>query len=262
MPYAYADGVRIAYDDAGEGDGPALVFTTGWCSSRERWSRVADVCARSRRVLNTEWRGHGSSDPAPADFGLEEMVADVLAVVDAAGVEQFIPCAASHSGFVAIELRRRHPERVPRLVHVDWYVTPPPPPYRAVLEQLTTDDWAAARDKLFEIWTAGSDMPEVVEAIEVMRRQGEEMWRRSGREIAAGYDRVGSPLQAWEKLDPPAPVLHIYGQPQDPVFLERQQEFGAGHEWFAVRKMPGVTHFAMIETPGDVARAIDAFVTE
>ena len=103
MPYAYADGVRIAYDDAGEGDGPALVFTTGWCSSRERWSRVADVCARSRRVLNTEWRGHGSSDPAPADFGLEEMVADVLAIVDAAGVEQFIPCAASHSGFVAID---------------------------------------------------------------------------------------------------------------------------------------------------------------
>ena len=43
--------------------------------------------------------------PAPADFGLEEMIADVLAVADAAGVEQFIPCAASHSGFVAIELR-------------------------------------------------------------------------------------------------------------------------------------------------------------
>ena len=64
------------------------------------------------------------------------MIADVLAVADAAGVEQFVPCAASHSGFVAIELRRRFPERVPMLVHVDWYVVPPPPPYRAVLEML------------------------------------------------------------------------------------------------------------------------------
>jgi pimeloyl-ACP methyl ester carboxylesterase len=261
VPYAQADGVRIAYDDAGEGTGPALVFLTGWCSSKERWRHVVADCSRSRRVLNTEWRGHGASDPAPADFGLDEMVADVLAVADAAGVDQFVPCAASHSGFVAIELRRRHPERVPRLVHVDWYVTAPPPPYRAVLEQLTTDDWPAARDRLFEIWRAGSDLPEVAEAIEVMKRQGEEMWRRSGREIAAGYDRVGSPLQAWAALDPPTPVLHVYGQPQDPAFLAAQQEFAAGHEWFGVQKTSGVTHFAMIETPTDVARAIDAFVT-
>ena len=136
MPHATVDGIRVGYDDVGTGE-PALLFTTGWCSSRERWRRVAALCSAHRRVLNTEWRGHGDSDPAPADFGLEEMVADVLAVADGAGVEQFVPCAASHSGFVAIELRAAHPERVPTLVHVDWYVIPPPAPYRAVLEQLT-----------------------------------------------------------------------------------------------------------------------------
>ncbi len=260
MPHATVDGIRVSYDDLGAGE-PALVFTTGWCSSRARWQRVAERCAAQRRVLNTEWRGHGDSDPAPADFGLEEMVGDVLAVVDAAGVERCVPCAASHSGFVAIELARRFPERVQRLVHVDWYVIPPPPPYRAVLEQLTTEDgWPATRDKLFEIWRAGVEAPEIDEAIAVMRRQDADMWMRSGREILAGYERVGSPTRAWEELTPTVPVLHLYGQPRDPAFLAAQEEFAAAHDWFTVRRLEGASHFAMIETAEDVADEIEAFV--
>ena len=262
MPHAVVDGLRISYDDLGAGE-PALLFTTGWCSSRGRWSRVAELCAADRRVLNTEWRGHGDSDPAGADFGLEEMIADVLGVADEAGVERFVPCAASHSGFVAIELARRYPERVPRLVHVDWYVIPPPPPYRAVLEQLTSaDGWPGARDKLCEIWQAGVDSPEVEEALAVMRRHGADMWMRSGREIIAGYARVGSPTSAWEQLTPPVPVLHLYGQPHDPAFLAAQEQYAAEHDWFAVRKLGGSTHFAMIETPHEVAAAIEGFVRE
>jgi len=263
MPHATVDGLRIAYDDAGAGNGPALLFTTGWCSTKERWSRVAKLCAENRRVLSMEWRGHGDSDAPQADFGLQEMIADVLAVADDAGVEEFIPCAASHSGFVSIELRRRFPERIPRLVHVDWYVVPPPPPYRAVLEQLTTSDgWPAARDKLFEIWTAGSEADEIVGATAVMNRHGADMWMRSGREIAAGYDRVGSPTDAWDSLEPPVPVLHAYGQPQDPAFLAAQEAFAAEHPWFTVRKLSGSTHFAMIETPAEVAEAIQSFVAD
>jgi pimeloyl-ACP methyl ester carboxylesterase len=260
--YATVDGTRISYEDAGTGEGTVLLFTTGWCSSKGRWSRVVERCSRNRRVLSMEWRGHGDSDPAPADFGLEEMVADALAVADEAGVERFVPCAASHSGFVAIELRRRLPERVPKLVHVDWYVVPPPPPYSAVLEQLTTEDWPRARDKLFEIWTAGSEAPEIAEAIAVMNRHGADMWMRSGREIAGGYARVGSPTDAWASLESPAPVLHLYGQPHDPAFLAAQEEFAAANPWFQVRKLSGETHFAMIETPDEVADAIEGFVAD
>jgi pimeloyl-ACP methyl ester carboxylesterase len=260
MARASVDGITLSYDDWGSGE-PALLFMTGWCSSKDRWHEVARRCSVGRRVLNTEWRGHGESDPAPADFGLEEMIADVLAVADSAGVEQFIPCAASHSGFVAIELRARFPDRVPRLVHVDWYVIPPPAPYRTVLEMLTSpDDWPIARDKLFEIWAGGQDTAEINGALQVMNEHGADMWMRSGREIMSGYARVASPTEAWTKLDPAAPVLHLYGQPQDPAFLAAQEEFAASNPWFAVRKLPGLTHFAMIETPELVAEAIDEFV--
>jgi pimeloyl-ACP methyl ester carboxylesterase len=151
---------------------------------------------------------------------------------------------------------------VPALVHVDWYVIPPPPPYRAVLEMLTSpNDWPAARDKLFEIWRAGVDDPAVSSALATMRRHGGEMWMRSAREITAGYDRVGSPCEAWAALEPPCPVLHLYGQPRAPEFLDAQQAFAASHPWFSVRQLPGKTHFAMIETPELVAEAIESFVS-
>jgi len=254
--------VGISYDDLGpRGAAPALLFLTGWCSSKERWARVAEDCAATRRVLSLEWRGHGASERGPGDFGLEEMIADALAVADAAGVETFVPCAASHSGFVAIELRRRRPARVPALVHVDWYVVPPPAPYRAVLEQLVTSDgWPVARDTLFTIWRGGVDTPEIDEALAVMDRHGADMWMRSGREILAGYARVGSPTSAWVSLEPTPPVLHAYGQPPAPEFLAAQQELAAANAWFDVVKLPGTSHFAMIETPDLVSAAILEFV--
>jgi pimeloyl-ACP methyl ester carboxylesterase len=191
------------------------------------------------------------------------MVQDVLAVVNEAGVDRFVPCAASHSGFVTIELRRRFPERVSKLVHADWYVVPPPPPYRAVLEQLTSPDgWPGARDRLYEIWRAGSESPEVAAALDAMNQHGADMWMRSGREILSCYARVGSPTDAWAELDPPVEVLHLYGQPQDPAFLAAQEDYAARHRWFTVRKLDCVTHFAMIERPEQVADAIESFLQE
>lgn len=260
MAEAQAPGVRIDYDDRGSGE-PALLFLTGWCSSRERWQKVADIASMRRRVLSFDWRGHGGSDPAPGDFGVAEMVDDALAVIAASGVETFVPCAASHSGWVAIELRRRLGERVPKLVHADWMLAVPSARYMEVIRQLDSDGWRDARDTLFRIWAAGVDTPDVRRVLAVMERHGEEMWRRSGREIESSYVRQGSPLEAFRELDPAVPVLHVYGQPQDPDYLALQHSFAAEHDWFSVVKLDATTHFAMLEAAPEVASAIDAFVS-
>jgi pimeloyl-ACP methyl ester carboxylesterase len=257
---AHASGVRIDYDDRGSGE-PALLFLTGWCSSRERWEKVADIAATRRRVLSFDWRGHGGSDPSTGDFGVEEMVEDALAVLEASGVETFVPCAASHSGWVAIELRRRFGERVPKLVHADWMLAVPSTRYMQVIRQLDSEAWRDARDTLFGIWAAGVDTPDIRRVLGVMERHGEEMWRRSGREIESSYAREGSPLEAFRALGPPVPVLHVYGQPQDPDYLDLQRRFAAEHDWFSVLKLDATTHFAMVEAARDVADAVEAFVS-
>jgi pimeloyl-ACP methyl ester carboxylesterase len=257
---ARASGLRIEYDDRGSGE-PALLFLTGWCSSRERWEKVADIAGTRRRVLSVDWRGHGGSEATPGDFGVEEMVEDALAVIEASGAESVVPCAASHSGWVAIELRRRLGERVPKLFHADWMLAVPSARYMEVIRQLDSEEWAVARDTLFTIWAAGVDTPEIRRVLGVMEQHGEDMWRRSGREIEASYTRAGSPLDAFTTLDPPVPVLHAYGQPQDPDYLALQERYAAEHDWFAVLKLDATTHFAMIEAAPEVANAIEEHVS-
>ena len=260
MAEAHASGLRIEYDDRGSGE-PALLFLTGWCSSRERWKKVAEIEAGRRRVLSFDWRGHGGSAPSAGDFGVEELVEDALAVIDASGAETVVPCAASHSGWVAIELRRCLGERVPRIFHADWMLAVPSARYMEVIRQLDSEEWPLARDTLFKIWAAGVDTPEIRRVLAVMAEHGEEMWRRSGREIEASYARGGSPLEAFAVLEPSVPVLHVYGQPQDPDYLELQRRFAAEHEWFSVLQVEATTHFAMIEASFEVADAIESFVS-
>jgi pimeloyl-ACP methyl ester carboxylesterase len=255
-----SDGCGIAYDDLGSGE-PALLFMTGWCSSRARWGEVAARCGKGRRVLNFEWRGHGDSSAAPGDFGTEEMVQDAVAAVEHAGVGSFVPCAASHSGWVALELRRRLPERVPKLVSVDWLVTEPSERYLDVVRQLQSPEtWRGGRSTLFRIWAAGDESPPIRAALGVMGEQDEDMWMRSGRVIEGCYAEAGSPLEAWSALEHPPPVLHLYGQPPDPAYLAAQLEFAALHPWFTVQTVPARTHFAMIDSPRTVADAIERFV--
>ena len=145
---------------------------------------------------------------------------------------------------------------------MDWMVIQPSEPYMALLHAMETPGgWTEARETLFTIWRAGSDAPEIRAVIDAMREQDGEMWRRSGREIAAAYERNSSPLQTYERMDPPpAGVLHLYGQPQDPAFFQAQEEFATRHPWFRVERVPAETHFAMVETANEAAAAIEAFV--
>jgi len=247
----------LGCDDRGVGE-PALVLLTGWCSSRGRWRHALPLLAAHRRVISFDYRGHGDSRAAPADYGTSGMVEDALAVIAAAGADRVIPCAASHSGWVAIELARRLGERVPAIVHLDWLLTEPSPPYMALLSELQSPErWPGARDTLFEIWRAGDESAEIREALGVMSRQGAEMWMRSGREIAGAYRRGGSPLKALGALSPLRRVLHVYGQPRSDEYLKVQRRFAAEHDWFAVRRLDARTHFSMIEAPEAVASAIE-----
>jgi pimeloyl-ACP methyl ester carboxylesterase len=247
----------LGVDDVGQGE-PALLLLTGWCSSRERWAKALPLLAEHRRVVSFEWRGHGESQPATGDFGTNEMVQDALSVIDAAGLQTVIPCSASHSGWVAIELRRRLGERVPAIVHFDWMVHEPSSAYMELISELQDPDrWPHARDTLFEIWRAGVQSEAIDDALEVMRRQDAEMWMRSGREIEASYRRAGSPLRALSAFPTVPMVRHVYGQPATPEYLQAQQRFAEEHDWYSVHRLDARTHFSMIEAPDEVASEIE-----
>jgi pimeloyl-ACP methyl ester carboxylesterase len=188
-------------------------------------------------------------------------VEDALAVVDAAGLDAFVPVSASHSGWVAIELRRRLGDRVPGIVHMDWLLVQPSERYLDVIRMLQSEErWPEARDILYGIWRSGVDDPDIEAVLGTMSEHGADMWMRSGRKIESAFAENGSPFEALERLDPPVPVLHLYGQPADEEYLARQEAFAAEHPWFQVRRLPARTHFAMTETPRECVAEIERFL--
>ncbi|MHB1999583.1 MAG: alpha/beta fold hydrolase [Solirubrobacteraceae bacterium] len=261
MPTTTADGLQIAYSDKGSGEMPILALT-GWCSSRARYDRLLPLLAARRRVLSVDWRGHGDSATPSGDFGHEQMAQDALAVIDAAGLDRFAVIASSHAGWAAIALRGLLRDRIPHIIHMDWLVFEPSQPYMDVLSQLEgQDSWQQGRDTLFRIWRGGVQDDGVEAALDVMNRHRAEMWMRSGREISGAFREQGSPLHAYAQMPAPPQVLHLYGQPHDAEYLDRQREFAEAHDWFSVRRLPAQSHFTMIETPVEAAEAIGEFLS-
>lgn len=115
-----ADGVRIAFEQLGSG--PPIVKSSNWMSHLEEdrdtpvWRHWLEMLTDGRRLTRFDGRGFGMSEREPADASFEGMVADMEAVVDAAGLERFPALGFSNGGTIAMAYAARHPERVSALV--------------------------------------------------------------------------------------------------------------------------------------------------
>jgi pimeloyl-ACP methyl ester carboxylesterase len=108
--------VALAYDVRGRGS--PLVLIQGVGVGRWGWEPVADRLARRFQVITIDNRGIGASDTAPGHYSTRMMADDVLAVLDAAGIQRASVVGTSLGGMIAQELALAHPERVDKLVLV------------------------------------------------------------------------------------------------------------------------------------------------
>ncbi len=263
MPHAISEGIQIAYDDMGQGE-PALLFMPGWCVNRSVFSDLFHRCGRYRRALNLDWRGHGESGPPSNDYGHAGLVEDAMAVIGQSGVENVIPVALSHAGWVAIELRRRLAERrIPEIIFIDWIVTEPPAAFTQVLSDLQNPELTRqAIDRLTESWIHGVENQRLLRFVrDEMKAYDDLMWARAAREISGEYRRAGSPLQDLMQLEPRVPVLHLYAQPDDQEYLAGQIAFAADHSWYSVQKLHARSHFPMFEAVSEMASLIEDFAS-
>jgi len=263
MQEVVSDGVNIAYDDAGSGE-PALLFLSGWCANRSVFNRLMQRCSRHRRCLALDWRGHGDSSKPAGDFGAADLANDARSVIHASSVQQVIPVALAHSGWVALQLRRELGNQIPRLILLEWLVLGAPPPFLVALDGMQSpQQWRETVDAIFEQWLHGVDNPALEHFVRSeMGSYGFDMWSRAAREIAAAYNKEGSPLAVLAQLDPSLPVLHLYSQPADEAFLNAQEEFVAKHPWFHARRLNARSHFPLFEVPDELAEAVEQFAAE
>ncbi len=115
--YAKNGGVSIAYQVVGEGPRD-LVLVPGFVSNVEAWwedpqlARCMHRLTSFARLILFDKRGTGRSDPVAVVPTLEQRVADLEAVMHAAGSERADLLGISEGGPSCLLFAARHPERV------------------------------------------------------------------------------------------------------------------------------------------------------
>lgn len=110
-------GVSIAVEETGAG--LPVVLLHSFLGSSEIWRGQVPALAQHYRVIKIDLRGHGRSDNIEGPFTLYDAVDDVIAVLDALGIERAVWCGLSIGGMVAMRGAIRYPERVAGLVLMD-----------------------------------------------------------------------------------------------------------------------------------------------
>jgi pimeloyl-ACP methyl ester carboxylesterase len=118
MPYANNDGTKI--HDQIAGSGAPLVLQHGFTSCIEDWFEEGYVAVlRSRyRLVLIDARGHGRSDKPhdAADYTLDRRTADVVAVLDALGIEKADYWGYSMGGWIGFGMAKYSPQRINKLI--------------------------------------------------------------------------------------------------------------------------------------------------
>jgi DNA-binding winged helix-turn-helix (wHTH) protein/pimeloyl-ACP methyl ester carboxylesterase len=114
------DGTSIAWSSAG--DGPPVLHAWHHFSHLEKdWtsrllSPALAALAERHCLIRHDIRGCGLSDPMQPEATIDDHVADMKAVADAAGLTQFPIIATLQAAAVAIRFAALYPDRVSRLV--------------------------------------------------------------------------------------------------------------------------------------------------
>jgi pimeloyl-ACP methyl ester carboxylesterase len=112
------NGVTIAFDTAGTEGNPPMVLLHGLGDSRTDWTTIMPDLVLTHFVYALDLRGHGDSSH-PGKYSFELMRDDVLAFLDAAGIERCVLIGHSMGGTVAVLLAQAAPHRVSHLVLED-----------------------------------------------------------------------------------------------------------------------------------------------
>jgi haloacetate dehalogenase len=115
---------RVSAAEGGNRSKPALLLLHGFPQSHVMWQRVAQQLAIDYFLVMPDLRGYGDSSKPKgtadnAQASKRVMAQDMVAVMDALGVQQFALCGHDRGGRVAHRLALDHPARVKKLCVID-----------------------------------------------------------------------------------------------------------------------------------------------
>jgi pimeloyl-ACP methyl ester carboxylesterase len=110
VPYADSEGAQIYYEVHGEG--PAVLFVHGSGGHHAAWwQQIPYLTKRGYSVVTLDLRGFGRSTSELDEYDSLEFPGDILAVLDAAGIDRAVLVGQSIGASAALKVAVAHPDR-------------------------------------------------------------------------------------------------------------------------------------------------------
>ena len=115
-PWVDLADVRIHCKWSGQADKPVLVLSHSLGADLTMWDGQIAEFSKHFRILRYDTRGHGLSSTPPGPYSMERLGSDVVAMLDALGIESCSFCGLSMGGMIGQWLGLNAAPRIHRLV--------------------------------------------------------------------------------------------------------------------------------------------------
>ncbi len=126
--------VDLYHRDAGSGT--PVVLLHAFPLSSAMWLAQREALAGAARIITPDQRGFGGSPLGEDEPSLDHVTDDVVALLDAKGIDRAVLGGLSMGGYAAMAMLRRHPERIAGLVLADTKAGADPPDAAANRERI------------------------------------------------------------------------------------------------------------------------------
>jgi pimeloyl-ACP methyl ester carboxylesterase len=109
--FVNARGVRLHVTEAGDPDGRPVLALHGWPQHHYAYRDLLADPPAGLRIIAPDLPGYGWSGPPPHKWAKEDVAADLLALLDALGLDRVLLVGHDWGGFVGYLMALRAPER-------------------------------------------------------------------------------------------------------------------------------------------------------
>lgn len=245
------DNIEIYYEDHGQG--PAIVFVSGFMGIADIWHNQVEYFQTHNRVITHDNRGYGRSGKpeTPEAYSVDLHAEDLKAVLDAARVDgPVVLVTHSMGGNIATAFTLKYPNQVRGIIYTGTYSSG---------AQFRRN--GATAETLFEGVSTPAKSVEFYKAFGLVEEKALEAakWARHSLRYNALALESYDCEERYSELT--KPVLIIQGAvdvvtPVEPYATELQSAISGAH----LEVLSGINHFPQTEAPEKVSALINDFV--
>lgn len=151
--FVEARGVRFHVTEAGPPDGRPVVALHGWPQHHWEYRDLLADPPAGLRIIAPDLPGYGWSGPAPHRWAKEDVASDVLALIDAMGLQNVVLVAHDWGAYVGYRMVLREPGRFVGYIPINM-----------------AHPWVPARTAVAHIWRLTYQLPLATFGVPVQQR--------------------------------------------------------------------------------------------